>query len=174
MRRVLRFSMRWLAAGLLMSVGLMGGQALAGHQFSDIPNGHFFHSSISWLVDNGVATGYVNGTFRPNGNITRGQASFWFRNYNDASSEVQNKSVTVLAVAPSVTNDVTCPQGKRPTGGGGFSNKPYLHIAASHPIFNFGLGVWTGWRVTWNVVNGPAFPENASLTSYVLCAPQAS
>ena len=40
--------------------------------FSDT-NGNFFEHYICWLKDNGVSTGYGDGTYRPENNITRGE-----------------------------------------------------------------------------------------------------
>ena len=50
------------------------------HQFPDVPDDHTFHSDIDWLVDNGITTGYPNGNFGPEDNVTRGQmAAFLHR-----------------------------------------------------------------------------------------------
>lgn len=41
--------------------------------FSDVPNGSTFYPYVMCLVGNGVLSGYIDGTFRPSNNITRGQ-----------------------------------------------------------------------------------------------------
>jgi hypothetical protein len=40
--------------------------------FSDT-NGNFFETYICWLKDHNISTGYGDGTYRPNNNITRGE-----------------------------------------------------------------------------------------------------
>jgi RHS repeat-associated protein len=44
-------------------------------QFSDVPLNYTFYSFIHELVCRGIMSGYSDGTFRPNNDITRGQAS---------------------------------------------------------------------------------------------------
>ncbi|MHA6261412.1 S-layer homology domain-containing protein [Sporosarcina sp. CAU 1771] len=45
------------------------------HGFSDVPDTHGFKENIDHLVDIGALNGYPDGTFNPNGNVTRGQAA---------------------------------------------------------------------------------------------------
>jgi len=48
--------------------------------FSDVRQGHPFYEEIDWLVDEGITTGYPDGTFRPGGVVGRGaMAAFLFR-----------------------------------------------------------------------------------------------
>ncbi|MDQ5824280.1 MAG: S-layer homology domain-containing protein [Chloroflexota bacterium] len=44
-------------------------------QFSDMPSDHPFYQYARCLVCNGVVSGYADGTFRPNAQVTRGQLS---------------------------------------------------------------------------------------------------
>ena len=44
-------------------------------QFSDVPEGSTFYAYIHGLACAGVISGYSDGTFRPNDNVTRGQAA---------------------------------------------------------------------------------------------------
>jgi hypothetical protein len=149
------------------------GRAEANHRFSDIANGTFFHAPTAWLADNGIADGFGDGTFRPNNNITRGQAAYWFRNYNDATSDWQFSSVIKPAQSPNVSHSMNCPNGERPLAGGGSTIQDNLHIRDSRPASNIGNTKDIGWHVTWNVI-GASFPSNALLTVWVLCAPPAS
>ena len=57
---------RRLAVGLLGLALLVPGVAIASHQFPDVPNSYLFHNSVDWAVDYGIATGYGDGTYRPN------------------------------------------------------------------------------------------------------------
>lgn len=52
----------------------MGGGGDGGTTiFSDVPAGHSAATAIAWCADNGIVTGYGDGTFRPDGSITREQ-----------------------------------------------------------------------------------------------------
>ncbi|HEX9987619.1 MAG TPA: S-layer homology domain-containing protein [Chloroflexia bacterium] len=42
-------------------------------QFSDVPEGSTFYPYVRCLVCRGIVSGYSDGTFRPNNNVTRGQ-----------------------------------------------------------------------------------------------------
>jgi hypothetical protein len=43
--------------------------------FSDVPQGSTFYDYINWITCHSIASGYTDGTFRPNNNATRGQIS---------------------------------------------------------------------------------------------------
>jgi endo-1,4-beta-xylanase len=48
--------------------------------FTDVTKDHPFCPEIKWMADNGVSFGFPNGTYRPLGNVTRGQmAGFIYR-----------------------------------------------------------------------------------------------
>ncbi|MPV50696.1 MULTISPECIES: GH25 family lysozyme [unclassified Pseudactinotalea] len=48
--------------------------------FSDVPTGYVFGKEIAWLADQGITTGYDDGTFRPRGKISReATAAFLYR-----------------------------------------------------------------------------------------------
>jgi glucose/arabinose dehydrogenase len=48
--------------------------------FTDVPSGHLFYDEIQWLVDNGITTGFSDGTFRPGANVARQAiAAFLYR-----------------------------------------------------------------------------------------------
>jgi hypothetical protein len=40
-------------------------------RFTDVAPDHPFVTEISWMVQNGLATGYADGTFRPDDTVTR-------------------------------------------------------------------------------------------------------
>ena len=48
--------------------------------FSDVPTSNTFYKEITWLADQGITTGYSDGTFRPYASITRdAMAAFMYR-----------------------------------------------------------------------------------------------
>ncbi|MCC5951286.1 MAG: S-layer homology domain-containing protein [Acidimicrobiia bacterium] len=65
------------AAFLARTSGLWNGTAPAQCDteaqgpFSDVPSDHRFCPEITWLVDNGIASGYEDGTFRPTEPVSR-------------------------------------------------------------------------------------------------------
>jgi hypothetical protein len=53
---------------------------LADATFPDVPSSHLFFEEISWMIDEGIATGYADGTYRPTATLTRqATAAFLFR-----------------------------------------------------------------------------------------------
>lgn len=44
-----------------------------GAGFSDVPYGQWYSDAVSWAAENGIVTGYPDGTFQPNTPITREQ-----------------------------------------------------------------------------------------------------
>jgi hypothetical protein len=65
------------ALALLISLGGVAGAG--GDLFSDIGS-HAFRAQINRIGRAGCASGFDDGTFRPNGNVTRGQFAFWTNN----------------------------------------------------------------------------------------------
>ena len=55
--------------------------------FSDVPEGQWYSDAIAWAAGKGIVTGYGNGQFRPNKNITREQFAAILYRYT-ASLEV--------------------------------------------------------------------------------------
>jgi hypothetical protein len=43
------------------------------HSFTDLPQGHWADDPVQYLVDQGVISGYADGSFHPNENVTRAQ-----------------------------------------------------------------------------------------------------
>lgn len=51
-----------------------------GTSFSDNPAGSAFYTPVHWMATEGISVGYADGTFKKNGNVTRGQtAQFLYR-----------------------------------------------------------------------------------------------
>jgi hypothetical protein len=67
-----------LATFLHRLVGLPTGAPPA--TFPDVPSSAYFAAAVSWMVDEGITTGYEDGTFKPNNVVNRGQlATFLWR-----------------------------------------------------------------------------------------------
>ncbi|MFC3883604.1 S-layer homology domain-containing protein [Bacillus songklensis] len=47
----------------------------AAVSFKDVPSHHWAKKEIDYLVDNGIITGYKDGTFKPNNNVTNAQVA---------------------------------------------------------------------------------------------------
>jgi hypothetical protein len=135
--------------------------AEAGAGFTDTPPWIATHAA--WLADNGIAGGYPNGTFRPNNNITRGQAAFWFGNYNDSIERFG------LEVTPAENSEfyveLECPIGTRAIAGGGTTNQDNMFMTDS-----LALTDPEAWGVRWETENDALVtPE---IFVYALCAPE--
>ena len=61
--------------------------------FRDVPSGHAFCGAIEWLADQGITTGFPDGTFRPGQAVTReAVAAFLYRAMNSGPDPVCNGS----------------------------------------------------------------------------------
>lgn len=56
--------------------------------FGDVPPGHRFATDIAWLVDEGVAEGYPDATFRPTAPVTRQAAAAFLHRYAGRAGSV--------------------------------------------------------------------------------------
>ncbi|MDJ0924350.1 MAG: S-layer homology domain-containing protein [Acidimicrobiia bacterium] len=113
----------------LLAVALVA-PVSASHNFSDVPDGHTFHTDIAWLADVGITLGCnppTNDMYCPGNNVTRGQmAAFLVRaleltdsgtgNYfTDDDGSVFEDDIDKLYVAGITqgcnppTNDMYCP-----------------------------------------------------------------
>lgn len=138
-------------------------RAEANHRFDDIADGTFFHDSTAWLKDNGIADGFDDGTFRRNDPITRGQASYWFSNFNDGLEIVTDGSFDPPA-GLQFFDTVECPAGKRSVAGGGHVNAANVFVRTSYPSSA------TAWTVVWESEgNGTLDPSSAQV--WALCIP---
>ncbi len=79
-----RYSVYFLAALVLALVisSFSFGKALATTGCFSDTNGYWAETFICWLKDNGISTGYGNGTFLPNNNITRGEMAVMLKRAN--------------------------------------------------------------------------------------------
>jgi hypothetical protein len=128
--------------------------------FSDTPP--WIADQATWLANQGIASGFEDGTFRPGDNITRGQAAFWLANYNDSIEIVQAE------VIPGQHNifarGVTCPVGKRVIGGGGEASDVDIFLTRSYPDSA------TSWRVRFETANQEGLSPSY-IRAYAVCAP---
>ena len=113
--RKVRFAI--LVAGILLIA--LPVAALAA--FSDVPTSHTHYAGITFVEQKGITTGYSDGTFRPDNNVTRGQmATFLQRtsgvlvaagaHVNKPFIVIQPMSITrsfnnVNGLAPTFTHD---------------------------------------------------------------------
>ena len=59
---------------------LAGEPAAKDSDFSDVAGGKYYSTAVAWAADNGITTGYPDGTFRPNNAVTRQEfLTFLFR-----------------------------------------------------------------------------------------------
>ena len=48
--------------------------------FPDVGTGHLFFAEIEWMADEGISTGYLDGTYRPSVAVSRqAMSAFMFR-----------------------------------------------------------------------------------------------
>jgi hypothetical protein len=107
--------------------------------FTDVPSGSTFHTFIRCLTCRGIISGYADGTFRPNNNVTRGQLSKLVSNaagFNEAISgqtfqDVPPGSDFYLFVERMSRRGII---GGYPCGGAGgqcgAGNRPYFRLNA--------------------------------------------
>lgn len=64
-----------IATGII-AIGLfIGGGNAEAATYNDVPTTHNEHNSIHYLTDRNIISGYTDGTFKPNADVTRAQAS---------------------------------------------------------------------------------------------------
>ena len=62
-------------------------------EFSDVPAGQWYSGAVAWAAENGVVTGNADGTFNPNGPITREQmAAILYRYAQQKGYDVSKKA----------------------------------------------------------------------------------
>jgi len=79
--RVWRWSTALLVLAVLSAAALLSGPrvALASHNFSDVPDGVFYHDSVDFLVQNGITAGCGGGLYCGEAALTRGQAAIFLK-----------------------------------------------------------------------------------------------
>jgi len=72
---------KWLFTGLLFLAFIAGaGITYVIASFPDVPPDNFAYDDINWAQENGITTGFPDGTFRPDEYVTRAQmAAFLHR-----------------------------------------------------------------------------------------------
>ena len=76
-----------VSRGMIVQVlyNLAGQPEVEGrHDFSDVPAGYWSEKAIIWAVQNGVVSGYGDGTFGPDDTLTREQLAVVLFNYANA------------------------------------------------------------------------------------------
>lgn len=151
-----------LAVAVIALVVALTGRAEANDRFDDLPARASFHETAGWLAANGVADGFPDGTFRPDGDITRGQASSWLANYNETIALVARTQNP--AGNSAFTGFATCPTGRRPVAGGGETDVPELFMTDSRPSGP------TEWSVSWETQRD-ILVNPAEISVWALCVP---
>lgn len=85
-------------AVILLSTGFLAGTVSAASQdcFSDVTT-HWAESFICWMYDNGMTSGYPDGTFKPDNAITRAEVAVFMQKLYDLVSANMTGSVTINA-----------------------------------------------------------------------------
>ena len=67
------------------------------NMFPDVPNGKYYTKAVLWASEQGITTGYDDGTFRPDAECTRGQVVtfLWRANGEQAPMSSHNPFVDV-------------------------------------------------------------------------------
>jgi hypothetical protein len=153
-----------LSVGLFVG-SLVGGTALANHQFSDVGTNSEFHDEIDWLADSGIANGFPDGTFRPSQPVSR-QAMAAFLARQNAGLHLVS-SDTDPAQASTFTGSASCPIGERAIGGGGNVDVSEVFLTDSVPSNG-----QQGWSVRFESDND--VPRNpSSIQVWAMCMPDA-
>jgi hypothetical protein len=106
LRRGLRLS---VVLAFVIGAVVVGGAAVASHQFSDVATSNDFHDEIDWLVDSGVTGGCGSGKYCPKGTVTREQmAAFMYRlSHADRTGHFSCAGTTWEALDSDTTFDAT-------------------------------------------------------------------
>ncbi len=81
--------------GMIVSLlyRLEGSPFAGAAEFSDVPAGQWYSGAVAWAAENGVVTGNADGTFNPNGPITREQiAAILYRYAQQKGYDVSKKA----------------------------------------------------------------------------------
>ena len=94
------------ALGAVVAVVAAAGAALAASAFNDVTDNHPASAEITAAHQVGVFQGYGDGTFRPDGKLTRGQAELvvhrmltWQGTDDDGNFEISRADAAVLAMS---------------------------------------------------------------------------
>ena len=114
------------------SVTSGAGAVWASHQFPDVPTSSQFHGDIDWLVDNGIANGYADGTFKPTAPVSRQAMAAFLHRYNGEIELVVGSTVDPGS-GTTFSASVNCPVGKHPIGGNAFTYESSIVLVAASP-----------------------------------------
>ena len=93
-----------IAIGLLLAVVFTVGQAFAATNCFPDTVGHWAETYICWLVDNGIASGYPDGTYGPSNGITRAEAAVMLQRMRSLGDSQFNSGTTKWAPNGSSAN----------------------------------------------------------------------
>ena len=155
----------------LAAVGVVAyaGTALANHTHPDVSDANPFHDEIAWLTDpnHQIASGFPNGTFKPQDPVKRQQLAFWMANFSDEFEIVETTTVIPdPSISTSATATATCPIGKRVLSGGGRSSFTDAYIYESWADTPF------TWRVSVKNSSNSVLPPGILVTAQALCGPE--
>jgi len=152
-------------AALVVAGGVAGSLTTvwATHDFPDVPESSPHHDDISWLVAQGITSGFGDGTFKPQNPVARQQMASFLRRYNAGFHLVSADSTAASGTIHNAT--ASCAAGERAIAGGGTTNHATAAMTDSFPLED---GV--SWRVRW--FSNAAFTNN-DVTTWVLCGPAA-
>ena len=95
--KVGKWSLVILLVMTLSIVGTVSAQIVIPKIFEDVTILHHFAEYIGWLKENGIASGYPDGTYRPDQSITRGEMA----------KMLKNTASTVVAAGVSVRRNAS-------------------------------------------------------------------
>jgi hypothetical protein len=151
-----------VAAFFLVPALVGGGAAWATQTFSDVGPSHTFYDEIEWGAKYGVITGYPDGSFKPNNNVTRGASAAFLARYNNTLRVVSVEADPAGAAIHAAT--ATCDADERALAGGGWTSANGLVITDSYPQAP------NAWRVRWESKAGGSI-DPSLVRAYALCAP---
>lgn len=200
-RKTLAILVAAFVAVASLAAGALVRSAQADDKFNDIATGTFFHESTGWLADNAIANGYPDGSFKPNNNVTRGQASFWFNNYDtnivgphvadttdvhgiadtsalandsDLSSAIAGvRSTDDIEIVSEVKAAVTGTTGQQATPDCPSGKRPIG--GGSTPVQGFYTAAsypnGQFWHIVWNILPPSSGADFPETTAYAVCVP---
>lgn len=77
--------------------------------FADVEAGSWCAGAVEWAAENGIVTGYADGTFKPNASITRAQMCAIMDRYVDYYTEKHNVVVAQKGKAGTLTDQYQVP-----------------------------------------------------------------
>ena len=163
-RRGRRIAAAVVGAFVAGALSAGGGAVWAAHQFPDVPPTSPFHGDVDWLVDNGITSGYGDGTFKPTKAVTRQELAAFLHRYNDSIEIVNGPLVDPVVPDTSWYVSATCPAGKRAIAGQGLTLDARLVMVSSSTTTS------AKWQVHWTSRTGATINPGGMIVS-ATCAP---